>query len=347
VKPDTVKPVLKYFIQPKLLNLPFVPPDIHPIAMVKEEEEPTQNNLLKLGFGTQFTPLGELYLNTGRSNQYDAGIYAYHLSGSGNMAYQKFSDNILQLNGEKFFKTSSLSAQLRYDRNAFEYYGYNRDSTEGISNSSLKQVFTKLSGGLDFTNTKKSKSFFDYDWHVGFYNLTDNYNANESNFNTYLDLGKQYEKIHHFNLRIGVDLNSFKQDSLKSNVNLFHISPSYTIQTDNYKATIGFDVVPNSEGNPFFLPILEGQYNVVGEYFSVFAGVKGDVNKNNFETLTAINPFLNPEQPQTYDKKYDIHLGVKGSAGNNIFYLLKVSDRIYNNLPMFYSMPASLTCTGK
>jgi hypothetical protein len=150
-------------------------------------------------------------------------------------------------------------------------------------------------------------------------------------------MAKQYEKIHQFHLTIGADLTSFKQDSGKFNNNLFHINPWYQLKTDMYKVVIGFDVVPNSAGNPFFLPKLEGQYNVVGEFFSVFAGVKGDVNKNNFEQLTDINPFLNRDQPQTYGKKYDVFLGVKGSAGNHIFYLLKVSDRIYDDLPMFYS----------
>ncbi len=336
VKADTAKPDLKYSVPPRLLNLPFIPADIRPLAMVKDDKPATQNNYLKAGFGTQLTPYGELYLNTGRSNKYDAGLYAYHFSGSGDLDFQNFADNVLRLNAKKYFKSNSLSAWAGYNRNAVYYYGYDHgDTTLDVKKKDIKQTFTKFSGGLDLENTKKNKSLIDYDWHFGFYNLADNYHANESNFNTSLDLEKEYKKIHHFHFRFAADINSFKQDSVKTSANLFHISPWYRIEQENWKATVGFDVVVPTVGNPMFLPLIEGQYTLVDDYVIPFIGFKGYVNKNNFEQLSSLNPFINPYQPQTYDKKYDLYLGFKGSAGNHISYLLKVSERLYDNLPQF------------
>lgn len=347
VKPDTTKPEIKYAIQPKLLNLPFIPADIRPLAMVKEDKPALQNNYLKAGFGTQLSPYGELYLNTGRSNKYDAGLYAYHLSANSNSDFQNFSDNALQLNGKKFFKATALSARARYDRNVLYFYGYdhtNPDTTISFTKKNLRQIFSKFSAELNFENTKKNKSLFDYQWHFGFYNLADNYHANETNFNASIDLEKEVNKLHHIHFRFLADITSFKQDFLSPDANLFHVNPWYRFQNDKLKAIVGFNlVIPSGGSTLFFLPDIEAQYNVVGEYFTPFAGWKGYVDKNNFEKLTGINPFMDKYQPQAIGKLNDLFIGFKGSAGNHVSYLFKLSERIYDNLPIFLPDSNSIT----
>lgn len=336
VTTDTVKPKLQYSVTPKLLNLPFIPPDIRPLAMVKDEKNNTLNNYVKAGFGTQGSPLGEVYLNTKPSDKYDAGLYAYHLSGSGDMEHQKFSDNIVQINGTRFFKQNAVSLLARYDNHVFNYFGYDHSNIPYAEiNRNMRQHFSMFSGGLNFGNTKKNKSDFDYNFKFGFYNLQDLFHANETNLNASLDLEKEIKKIHHAHLRLFNDNFSFSQDSAKSSLNLLHVNPYYKIVQDNWSVTAGFDLVIPGNGDPFFFPKIEGEYKLAGNYLIPFAGWTGEVNKNNFFGLTSMNPFVNKYQTQDYSKVYDIFGGVKGSMGNHFSYLLKIGERLYDNLPYF------------
>lgn len=339
ISADSAKPKLQYTVTPQLLNLPFVPPDIRPLAMVKEEKSGTQNNYLKAGFGTQWSPLGELYLNTKPSEKYDAGLYAYHLSGSGDLKYQKFSDNIVQVNGKRYFKSNAVSLVARYDNNAFNYYGYDHKDTaratlDAISRN-MHQRFSKFSGELTFGNTKKNKSDFDYNFNFGFYNLQDLFHADENNLSASLDLEKEIQKIHHIHLRLFNDNFSFRQDSIHYSINLFHINPYYKIVRDNWVVTGGFNVVIPDNGDVFFFPKIEGEYKLADNYLIPFAGWTGEVNKNNFLGLTSVNPFINKYQQQDYSKIYNFYGGFKGSMGNHFSYLLKIGERLYDYLPYF------------
>lgn len=347
VTADTVKPNMKYTVVPRLLNLPFIPPDIRPLAMVKDEKGNSQNNYLKAGFGTQWSPLGELYLNTKPSEKYDAGLYAYHLSGSGDLKYQKFSDNIVQINGKRFFKSNAVSLVARYDNNAFNYYGYDHNDTSRIVLDAIAQKmhqrFSKFSGALNFGNTKENKSDFNYNFNFGFYNVQDLFHAKETNLNTSLDLEKELKKVHHLHLKLFNDNFSFSQDSLKFSTNLFHINPYYRITQKNWSLTGGFNVVIPNKGNVFFFPKIEGEYKLADKYLIPFAGFDGEVNKNNFMGLTSVNPYINKHQPQDYSKIYNIYGGAKGSMGNHFSYLLKISERLYDFLPYFLNDSINVT----
>ncbi len=339
VAADSSKPKMQYAVTPKLLNLPFVPPDIRSLAMVKEDKSNSLNNYLKAGFGTQWSPLGEIYLNTKPSEKYDAGLYAYHLSSSGDLKYQKFSDNIVQINGKKFFKSNAVSLVARYDNNALNYYGYDHKDTAQATldaiTRDMHQRFSKFSGELNFGSTKKNKSRFDYNFNFGFYNLQDLFHAEETNLYTSLDLEKEVKKIHHIHLKLFNDNFSFKQDLLKYTTNLFHINPYYKIVQDNWTVTGGFNVVIPDKGNVLFFPKIEGEYKLAENYLIPFAGWNGEVNKSNFLGLTSQNPFINKYQPQNYSKTYSIYGGVKGSMGNHVSYLLKIGENLYDFLPYF------------
>ncbi len=331
---DSNKIAPSYNLQPKLLNLPFVPADIHPIAMVKETPEVTQNNYLKAGFGTQISPFVSLNLNTGVSEKRDAGIYAMHHSGSGSLNYQKFADNSIQAYYKKFFKKNAINIKAEYTGTIRYYYGYDHSSLIDFVKKELKQSFQNTEVSFEFANTKPTKSAWDYNFSANYYYYWNRTGGNEWHIAPGLLIGKTVNKIHTGSLFIGSDINQFNEDSVSSFNSIIHIKPMYSIKQDKWSLHAGFDIAP-TDTSVYFLPDIEAHYNLIGEYVVPFAGVKGEINKNNFKNLSTENPFITDISPITYSTLLDIHGGIKGSVGNHFSFMIRVSDQIVDHLALF------------
>ncbi|MEI7802902.1 MAG: hypothetical protein WCI97_09680 [Bacteroidota bacterium] len=332
---DSSKIVPTYNLQPKLLNLPFVPADIRPVAMVKETPEATQNNYFKGGFGTQLSPFFSLNVNSGVSEKREAGLYAMHQGGSGALDFQKFSDNIIQANYKKFLKKSAFTIKADYASTSRYFYGYNHsDTLFDFVRKDLKQNFQNMGAAIDLSNTKPTKNNWNYDFTTDYYYYWNRTGANEWHIAPGLLLAKTVNKIHTGSLYIGADINQYNEDSVSSFNHIIHIKPMYTIKQDKWSLHVGFDVAP-IDSMVYFLPDVEAHYNLIGEYVVPFAGVTGEINKNNFKTLSTENPFLNKNQPLAYSKTIDIHGGIKGSVGNHFSFLIRVADQLVDHLALY------------
>ena len=331
---DTSKFFPSYILQPRLMELPFIPPAIKPIAMTKEIPDATQNNYFKAGFGTQLAPLFSLNLNTGVSDKRDASLYAMHNGGSGALDYQKFSDNLIQTHFKKFFKKNAFTVKAGYSGTVRYFYGYDHNTIMDFTKDGLKQSFQDVNAAIDFSNTKPTSKDWDYDFTTEYYYYWNRTGANEWHLAPGLSLGKTINKIHHGSVIVGADFNQYNEDSVSSLNKIFHINPMYELTQDNWGVKAGFDISP-ADSMVYFLPKVEAHYNLIGEYVVPFAGINGEINRNNLKTLTSVNPFLNRNQPISYSKIIDFHGGLKGSAGNHFSFLLKVADELVDHLATY------------
>ncbi len=331
---DSTKVVPAYNLQPKLLNLPFVPADIRPVAMVKETPDATQDNYLKAGFGTQLSPYFSLNLNTGVSEKRDAGIYSMHHGGSGSLDYQKFSDNTIQTYYKKFFKKNAFNLKAGYDGTVRYFYGYDHNTLMDFVKKELKQSFQNVNASFEFANTKPTKNNWDYNFSSDYYYYWNRTGGNEWHIAPGLLFGKTINKIHTGSLFIGADINQFNEDSVSSFNSIIHIKPMYSIKQDKWSLRAGFDIAP-TDSSVYFLPDVEAHYNLIGEYVVPFAGVRGIINKNNFKTLSTENLFMNDISPIAYSSLIDIHGGIKGSVGNHFSFMIRIADQIVDHLALY------------
>lgn len=333
--PDSGTITPTYNLQPKLLNLPFVPADIRPVAMLKEIPDDTQNNYFKAGFGTQLSPFLSLNLNTGVSEKRDAGLYAMHQGSSGALDFQKFSDNIVQTHYKKFFKKNALTLKADYFSTSRYFFGYDHsDTLFDFKRKDLKQNFQNIGTAIDFANTKPTKNDWNYDFATDYYYYWSRTGGNEWHIAPGLLLAKTVNKIHTGSLYIGGDINQYNEDSVSSFNYIVHVKPMYSIKQDKWSLHAGFDVAP-TDSMVYFLPDIEAHYNLIGEYVVPFAGIKGEINKNNFKTLSTENPFLNRNQPIAYSSIIDLHGGIKGSVGNHLSFLIRIADRLVDHLALY------------
>ncbi len=339
---DTASTSLTYTVAPHVIDVPFVPAEIKPVALAEIKPEPTQNNFIKAGFGMQLTPLLDVHLSNGRNDKFSYGLNLNHLSSSGSkINFQDQSHTAGSLYGTSYLKNTSLSANLSYDRDVYHFYGFNADffdSLQLLSKNLLKQQFQNIALYLGFKNTKSTKHDIDYNFDFNFHSLNDlsfspaNLPSKENYFEFDFGIAKQIQKIHSAHL----DFN-FKREDFKSqkdtSINYFSILPNYQMSTKKAFLKVGANVsVVGKEVNLF--PEVEGSYKLLDDYFIPYLGIHGNEVPNTMKAIADVNPFINTYQVAT-SKILTGYLGFRGSYGNNITYNAKLNYTIHKNLPVY------------
>ena len=135
-----------YLIPARNITTNFEPEPITPARMRGEPLTKLYRGLLKGGYGSYSTPYFEGFLNSLRSNEYAYGLRMKHLSSGGNIpdhGYSAYSDNLVNIYGQRFFERFTLDANMMYERNVLHYYGFKPDDYE--DNQPMTDFLDKLS----------------------------------------------------------------------------------------------------------------------------------------------------------------------------------------------------------
>lgn len=297
-------PVLRYDFTSRKAETMF---ETSAIKAVKVKDEPLQKlyrSYVKLGAGNYSKYNGELYVNSLRSKKGALGLNLRHLSASpgfddvGNAAY---SNNRAAVDGKYFFDHATFSGEAGYKRDVVHYYGYDSNDTI-IDKEDTKQRFSDFGIRLGFSSNYNDSDHFNYAGRVSFSSLTDNFDVTENEIIVDGGVGKMFGEMYG-----GLDLSleffkktdaEFQDLSLSSNLdrNILRFRPYIAFNRDriNFKAGVGIESQVNEDTDVHFFPRLDVRVHVSEGVLSVFANVNGQLNKNNYHTVTAENPFVNP-----------------------------------------------------
>jgi len=330
-------PDLRYKVQPAFT----------PIAAQAYRAKPNpfvKGDFVKIGFGNYSTPLIHLELHNGKSENYSYGINAYHLSSSGKPKYKTFMDDNIQIHGAKFMNGKTLSGQLGYTRNAYNYYGYSDTAKEvSFKKDSIKQALNNITGNIHFDNTKTTsrlKTALDLDFY--------RFSTIQQNEIGYRIANKMFGKVANGELTLNAAFEGFASgpDSLKYNRNFIDINPTYTMRYKEVDLLFGAfgSVFIDSAKNKFYLyPQFKLDYFIVPERMKAFFGIGGNLTKGSTRTLYTENPFLAQNQPlENTSTAYSIYAGIKGKLKSNFDYNLEISQQFINKLPLYISDTSAL-----
>lgn len=166
---DTVvpTPVLQY----PLLSLKYETTTeidrINP-AKIKTVDKLSQlyNSYVKVGVGTEFMPLGEVYFDSKRSRKYVYGAHLKHLSSFGDLpdyAPAQFDRTNLTLRGAINEKRYTLDGNFHFGSQGLHYYG--APDTLGLLRDSIAQRYNDIGFGTSFSSHKKDSATVN--WKVG------------------------------------------------------------------------------------------------------------------------------------------------------------------------------------
>ncbi len=330
---------------------PKITPNVLAPTTGQADNTPAFGNYVRLGAGNYSSFLGEGYfgLNT-LSNLALEGSVRHLSSGIGPVDGKNSAqaDTRVKLTGKYLTDAFKLQADLGYDRNAYNFYGYSREyAAQSTFNPDLiKQQLNTVSLRLGIENAK-SENAIDYSLRTGITNLRDRFNASEfdwgTNFNSSLGISDNIVAL----LSADAYLTQRSDGSIVDNRNLFRIKPTFKYTSPLLTVTAGVNVANQTDkrlgiNDTRAFPVLNIDLVPVST-IHFFAGVDGDINRNTLRTLLSENKWLAPQVLLANTvKSLDIYGGSKGDLGGGFGYEGKVSFARYRNFATFNnSLPDS------
>lgn len=331
---------ITYTIPTRMLKVPYEAPEVRPLATRADELPPLKNTYIKAGFGNYLTPYLDVYVNSGRGSLYNnrdnesnLGARIHYMSSNGPLPDQQFSRFKAGVLGDFFINNFALHTFGGYERDAIRFYGYDPETDTLIANQDNSQVYNFIYGGLRINNTEETYYDLTYDGKLQVNYLTDKLGQRE--INPFLDftLGKQLDE-NHMKARLLVDHTTFSADTLKVHRTIVSLRPSYRLQKEGWFADLGLNVGADEKGFYLF-PDVHFERELVGKWVVFHAAVTGEVQKNNYKTLSDRNPFLHDTPRLRNSRSLQVKAGIRGAPVRGGSYNIHVSYSNVNMLPLF------------
>lgn len=342
-------PVFDYSIYSKPVFSTF---DVAPVAaakMVGEAKPEMEMGLLKLGFGSYMTPYGELFFNSQPDKNSNFGMHFKHLSSygkigllNGDIVKAPQSENVAEIFGKKFWRKSTLSGSLAFDRKSFNYYGYTGDmlsdelKDEMIPYYQDKQYFSKGTAKVGLKGENISPMAFNYDFGLKYHYFKSKTGQTENQTVLSGDMSKKYGKT--FGL-LNTSLTYYLADGVMNNFSnsigpkqqiLIRVNPSVMWKTDaarlqaGLNSTIVFD--DDTDASLLIWPKVKAEWSPVPQILTLFAGVDGHLQHNTYSNIAAKNPYVDPfHDVLNTNYKYIVSGGLKGKFSSKTNYVVEAS----------------------
>ncbi|QMW05693.1 TonB-dependent receptor [Spirosoma foliorum] len=346
VKPSAEQRKLTYEFEDRKLTIgdPKITPGVLNPALGQADETPAYSNYVKLGAGNYSSFLGEGFVGINAlSNLALEGSVRHLSSGLGPVDGKNSaqSDTRVRVTGKYLTDAFKLQADLGYDRNAYNFYGYSREyaAQPTFSPDLIKQRLNTINFKIGIENAN-SDNTIDYSLRTGITSLSDRFNASETDWGT------------NFNASLGITDNVYAliaadayvtqrtDGSILDNRNLFRVKPTFKYATSLFTVTAGINAVNQTDqrqgiNDTRAFPVIDVDVAPVGN-IHIFAGVDGDINRNTLRSLLGENKWLAPQVLLANTvKSIDIYGGTKGALGGGFSYEGKVSYARYRNFSTF------------
>ena len=334
---DTTARQLTYALPTKSIQIQYLPPRIRPLAIKKDEVDPSYNGFVKLGFGTPNRPFAELAYNNTKDPKYDiGGNLKYHTANRTELENQRFRDIGGALNGSYYFDQGfAISGGLGFNFDEVHFYGYDNDTRSELR-SDVQQQFNTFSANAKFFNGVKTQGEIDYHAQFDLYTLSDNFASDEFGFDFEIGATKWFNELHPLTVIIDLDFTVF-DDGESQSLNNFGLRPSYTFHGDIFRAKVGINLTSSQDDFRIF-PDVEVSANILGNQLAGYLAANGGLYKNNFKNLTDYNPYLVSSINPINTEFYKFSAGVKGNL-RVVDYQVQASYKIANDLALFVNNP--------
>ncbi len=337
-------PDMKYEVDQVQFPTLYTISPIKPLRIKDENIKKLYRGFIKGGYGTKNTPYGELFYNSLRSKEFDAGVHMNYFSSTGEIdgyGHPDMKEAGAGIYATRFFDRNILHGEIRYDRSAYHYYGYNRPP-EILSKSETKHSFDDFTGDFSFRNSTSDKDAFRYKANLKINSFNDNRENEETNFGGGIELGKDVN---------GLDIGgAFVLDFLKyNNVSygsqshtIVRINPRFVKNIDNIRIEAGANVPIeiNDLTKYHFYPHLRADITLAQDVLTVFAQVTGDLKRNSYRKFSKENPFIGMDLGLlNTNNKLDLSAGVYAKLDRQFAFNGSISlsrftdDAFYRNLP--------------
>jgi hypothetical protein len=321
--------------------------ELEPIPPAKIKGEPLiklYNGYARLGVGNALVPFGEVYYTNLRSKKFASGVHASYLNMAevNNMKGSDMDKMHLEVFGKRFWKTNTLDARLGFDRHAFNYYGYYRipgaTGASELPNSDLEQYYNKFSASATLASTKRDSFNLRHSGTLEYFLTSNKSSLSENNIKAKANLN-QFRNSELYNLDIELDYNSYEGNQDNT---IFALKPQISTIGDKFRINAGLGIYMNA-GNTadfHFFPLAEVKYNVIEDVLVPYAGVKGEIRRVNYNTITSENPFVSEDIAlANSNEKYNLYLGLRGTLSSKLSFNVRGASIKTDNAYLYVQVP--------
>jgi hypothetical protein len=337
---DTNKLPLTYNIPSSNLFFSYQPVAIRPVALYVDTTVEWHNDAyVKLGFGNFSSPYAEAGIAFGDGKQTMFSLHGKHTSSKGKLSLQNFSKTGIDFIGSiTTKKNNEISAKAYWDNSRQNRYGYNPMAFALIDTIGFEQFFNTVGFELGLQNKEPNSFGITYHPQIKASTFFDNRDGNEVSLLAKLPINKSFGRFLALDVAATADISTFKRqlvpNAVTINNNLFYVNPTVQFKTPSLKVNIG--VQPTWDNQNFWLlPNITAEAKINEEKFVVQAGWRGYVNKNTYQSLAGINPYIVQPTSLLNTKVSEQYAGFKGSAGKHFTYNARISFLNMDNAALY------------
>lgn len=307
---------------------------LKPIGMPKEKLTRYNSSYIKLGFGSQLSPLLEFVYN-GKGNKIAYGVGASHFNAwPTNIKNQRFFDNTASAYITGYPSTFKIGSSFKFHNRIVHFYG--NQNNEIQTRKDIQRTLQDFDGKIFFGSNKKNKADIEFLTTLRFDYFRDLFGkTNEYFINGNIQLSKQINKMHKVGGYFEYDGSNYITSSSKLWRNYYLLGVKYNI---TYKDLIGHAGITLAiEGDKAFpLPDIYLQKGLYEKYIVAYAGWKISYRKNSFRDFALQNNFITPSIELRNSRVSDLNIGLKGAI-DDFQYNAMFSYKAVSNQDFFYS----------
>ena len=344
LKADTNKILRPYEIPAQGLFYSYRAVTLKPLALDKESGPDTgDRNFVKAGFGSFNTPLVRAGVGIGDAQSYLLNFYADHISSKGDLENQQCSLSGFKVAGSYFKANHEFYGSLDWRNDNYRLYGYDHSKAK-FDREDVLHAYRDLRFTAGLRNQSANDLDISYNPQFSITRLTVKDKIRENGF--LLNIPLQRAMTEKFLLRVEASLDVSNFAALTPNVdsaydfknNIFAFKPSAEYSSDAFR--IDFGLQPTWDNGAFvLLPDVKAEAKLLDK-FRLIAGWKGNIRKNSFRNLSAINPFLDtlpiPTSLENLNtREVEFFGGIKGEIGKHFSFTGKAGWITYRNMALF------------
>lgn len=335
--PD-IKPVLQYNIPQKVFgDFTFETNPVKPLALSAEKLAVYNHSFIKIGFGSQLSPLVQLAYNDNKTKNLKFGILYNHLSAYGyKIKNQKYSDDEAGAYLRYYPKTFETGTAFTFRNYRTHFYSI----ADTITADSLKtekntrQVFRNYDALVYFKNAQRTEKQIDFKQTLRFNYLQETFGkANEWFINGKTDFSKTIQKVHSAMAQFEFDISRLKNDSLTLQRYIFTLAAGYSFNNDDWKAHAILGLTMDSK-KVFAYADVHFEKRMYEHALIAFLDYQYSLRKNSLNDFAHTNNFIRNYSLIQNSPAGDFSAGVKGTA-QNFSYLVAFHLHHIKNLPLF------------
>lgn len=338
-------PVMQYAIDPKPISSNYNITPIKPVRIKDDNIRKLYRGFIKGGYGLENMPLLDIYFNSLRAKEFDAGFSFHHLSSTGKIKDYGFpgnSENRFEAHGTRYFDRFDIYGKAGYDRDMVHYYGY-KSPPDLFSKKETRHLMDGFNG--DFGIRSAAGNDVGYNGGINFYTFSDNRKIKENNFG--LQGGVSYAiEPGLLSVNASADFMNVEQLNESYNRSILKFVPRLTISETDYKLSAGANVaIEGNDGKTEYhlYPHVRGEYHVVNDAINVWAELSGDLERTDIRGISKKNPFFADYLPlANANHKIKVYGGTSIRLSHDLMFSASGGYSRITDMPFFYNTFDSL-----